>query len=165
MIRISTPDPNKPIINWIRYTVEKEMNECPLCKTELPNDHPALNLVALETYVKSKGGWEVFESNHVNYGYPEGKSFSIAPKTGTFGNKILEGKIVAKKIKYDSGDIERDYYDGDLPQGTTFETYIVVEIEGAFYKKTGTGDSYGEVSWDGDLKIVTPTEKVIRVFE
>lgn len=43
--------------------------------------------------------------------------------------------------------------------------WIVVKVDGRFYKKHGTGDSYGEVSWNGFLKEVFPKEKTVVAYE
>ena len=130
--------------------------QCPLCKSEIPEDSPAFALDELATWVREKGGWSILETDHPKYGYPVGKSFDIN------GNSA---EIVAKKVIYDSGDIDRSgYYDNELPQGTTFEVYIVVKFRNGFLKKSGTGDSYGEISWDGELLPVVPSVKTIEVY-
>jgi hypothetical protein len=109
------------------------MTNCPLCNSEIPSDSPAMQLTKLSEFVKSKGGWEIFETDHATYGYPVGKQFNVNGWTA---------KVVAKKVRIDNGDIDKDYWDGELPQGTTFEAYVVIQVgENNFFKKTGTGDS------------------------
>jgi hypothetical protein len=104
-------------------------------------------LVSVGKAVRSLGGWSTIES------YPIGKTFLAGDYTA---------KVVAKVT--DPG-YPANGYDGAYEQGSEFETYIVLEAEGQFFKKTGTGDSYGEVSWDGDLLPATVKEKVVKVYE
>lgn len=159
MIRIPVPDPDKPYVNWITYRdMEAPMSECPLCKSALPSDHPALTLAALDKAVKEMGGWDNFEGDDARWGKPVGSTFRVGARTA---------KVEAKKVSYNAGDLAEyaSYYGSELPQGTTFETFVVIEIDGSYFKKTGTADSYGTISWDGDLKIVVPTEKTVKVFE
>jgi hypothetical protein len=149
-------DPNKPTIQLITY---KDLGsvivsvECPTCQTQLPSDHPAFHREVLLEWVKTNGGWDRFESSM----YVEGKVLNVP--------NLPDVKIAAIKQTYDPGDIDLDYY-GELPQGTEFEVFVVLQVgENAFFKKTGTGDSYGRVSWDGEFKNVTPREKKVLVFE
>ena len=128
---------------------------CPLCGSEVSPNSPALILSELLDFIRTKG-WDSLESDSTTYGYPVGKKFTVGARSAM---------VVAKKIKYDVGDLDADYYGGELPQGTTYETYIVIQVDEGFFKKTGTGDSYGDISWDGELKIVEPKEKVIKVYE
>lgn len=98
--------------------------------------------------VRAKGGWSYIE-NSVDVG----ESFTADGFTA---------KVVARKT--DPG-FPANGYDGAYEQGTEFEAFIVVEVDGKFFKKTGTGDSCGDVSWDGDLLPATQTEKVVYVYE
>ena len=153
------PDPNKTQTQWIKYTnMEPQMATCPYCSSEISPDNPALILDALKKTVDKLGGWAIFENDRISYGYPVGKTFTV-------GSHVA--KVEAKKTTYSTGDIERNGYYGEseLPQGTTFDVYVIIEVSGSYFKKSGTGDSYGEVSWDGDLKIVKPVEKLVKVFE
>jgi hypothetical protein len=128
--------------------------QCPYCKSEITEDNPVLAIQTLRNWISTHIGWDAFESDH---SYPVGKVFSIAGKPA---------KVVAKKTTYDTGDIDRDgYYGSELPQGTIFETYIVIEYAGNFFKKLGEGDSYGEVAWNGELLPVTPKVKTVEVYE
>jgi hypothetical protein len=147
---MNEPDPNKPVRNWISYySMETPLYNCPTCNTELNIEHPAYNLTKLIEWVS--GNWDVFE------GYSMGQT---VPVTGA----TLPITVVASKITYDTGDFDRDHF-YEWPQGSTFEAYVVFQIGDSFYKKTGTGDSYGDVSWDGELRTVTATERVVKEFK
>lgn len=157
-IVLGEPDPNKPQIDWIRYTdMEPKMKNCPTCNTALPEEHAAFNLPKLQGWVRSQGGWQIFEQSKYKVGY----QFSIPGI-----NSVVE--VAGLKTSYDTGDISTEgYYGGEspLPQGSEFETFVVLRIGESYFKKTGTGDSYGDVSWDGDVRAVTAKTKVIEVFE
>jgi hypothetical protein len=131
------------------------MTQCPFCHSEVDANNPIHSIVALRKWVENEGGWSIFESDSETYGYPVGKTFLVSGG---------EAKVAAKKVSYDSGDIDTSYYD-ELPQGTTFDTYVVIEYSGNFYKKSGSGDSYGEISWDGELLPVVPKVKTVQVYE
>lgn len=130
------------------------MNKCPYCNSEVDESNSVFILPALLKYIK-KYGWGMFESDH---SYPVGKQFTFDGYSAT---------IAAKKISYDSGEVDVSDYNGDsaLPQGSTYNAYIVFKVGNNYFKKTGTGDSYGDVSWDGDLIPVQVKTKTIEVFE
>lgn len=148
-------DPNKPVKNWITYREEITMQNCPTCNTPLPENHSAFDLEAIQAYVKASYGWHIFESPK----YKEGTTFTLPN-----GKVAL---VAASKITYDKGDIDVEAYYGEsaLPQGSEFKTHIVIKVGDAYFKKTGHGDSYGEVTWDGDLMPVKVREKTVLVFE
>jgi hypothetical protein len=133
---------------------KQSMQACPTCDTLLPETHPAFLMTDLLRWVKDQGGWDVFEAAK----YTKGATFTVNGYTA---------EIADIKDTYDSGDIDVEGYYGEsaLPQGSTFDGYIVIKIGNTYFKKTGTGDSYGEMSWDGDLKRVTPKVKTIEVYE
>lgn len=156
MIIRDTPDPNKPLVSWIRYSIEPEEKKtmtakCPTCNSELPDNHPALTLQSLLNYIENSGGWYIFNS------------YSVGDKVSKFDDV----EIAAIKTMYETGDVDVESYYGEsaLPQGSEFETYIVFKVGEFFYKKTGRGDSYGEVEWDGDIKQVEAVAKTIWEFK
>lgn len=123
------------------------MATCPMCDSEIADNNRALKQVSLEETVSRLGGWSSFES--CNVGYP----FTAGP---------YKAKLEAAKL--DPG-YPPHTYDGSYEQGETFEAHIVIEVEGDYFKKTGTGDSYGEINWDGSVKPVVATTKLVKVFE
>lgn len=72
-----------------------------------------------------------------------------------------------------SSKTERSDYDsyGEYDQGSSETVWIVFRLEpphGAaerFFRKEGTADSYGEVSWDRTFREVKATEKTVTVYE
>jgi len=147
-------DPTKPVKQWISYySMEPPVYNCPTCNTELDTSHPAYNLAKLMEYV-GNNHWSMFD------GCSEGTGVNVPGAT-------LPINIASIKSTYNTGDVDVNGYYGEsaLPQGSTFDAYIVFQIGDQYYRKTGTGDSYGEVSWDGDLRAVTMTEKIVREFK
>lgn len=131
------------------------MQKCPLCFTEVPDDSPAV----LAEIIDKEVSWHSFESDSAQYGKPIGHKFNI-PGVGI-------AEVVAKKAKYDTGDLGTGYYGGEseLPQGTEFDVFVVLKVGENFYRKTGTGDSYGEVFWTGNVRPVQGVAKTVIVYE
>jgi len=125
------------------------MYNCPTCNTELPINHPARAVGALLDFVKDHS-WTVFDNYKVG---------QLVPISG------FDISIAAIKSTYETGDVDVESFYGELPQGSEFEAFIVFKIGDAYYKKTGTGDSYGDVEWDGDLRQVTATPRTILEFK
>jgi hypothetical protein len=123
------------------------MPKCPTCETELESNHPALFLAKIADFVKGYSSWSTIED------YPEGHTLRLGD---------LSAKLVSKKV--DPG-YPANGYDGAWEQGTEFTAHLVLEVNDHFFMKTGTGDSYGDISWDGDLKQVTVKERVVKYYE
>lgn len=129
------------------------MASCPTCNTVLDDNHPAFKLQYLLEWIEKSGGWAIFE----NVKYVVGTPITAVPGV----------TIAAIKSTYETGDVDVEGYYGEssLPQGSEFETYIVFQIGDLYYKKTGTGDSYGDVDWNGDIKQVQATTKTVLEFK
>ena len=121
--------------------------KCPYCESEIEETNPAILLFRLNEVAGSTYSWSTMEN------WPVGKAFRV-------GSEMAQ--LVDKKI--DPG-YPANGYDGAWDQGTEFTAHLVIEFKGSFFKKTGTGDSYGEIAWDGDLKPAKVTEKVVKVYE
>src|ERR1044071_502218 len=143
-------DPSRPVKNWVTYREEVPMKNCPTCNTALPENHSAFDLESIQAYIKANYGWHIFENTRT---YKEGSTFQLPN-----GKLAL---VASSKITYDKGDVDVEGYYGEsaLPQGSEFKTHIVLKVGDAYFMKTGHGDSYGEVTWDGDLTPVKAKEK------
>lgn len=131
------------------------MATCPYCQSAVDDNNPALLCEKIAAALKDQ--WGKAESDSDYYGWPVGKRFPVSD-VGTV-------EVVDKKVKVDVTEMERGYYDdGELPQGTTFEVYVVLKVGEHFFKKTGVGDSYSEISWNGPVKPVTPKEETRVVY-
>lgn len=123
------------------------MPKCPACNSEVDSNNPALLLEDLKAAVTRVGGWGFLEGRNVGY------SFLV----GSNSAKIVERKTTPG--------YPADGYDGAWDQGTEYEASLVIEIGDSYFKKTGTGDSYGDIAWNGDLKPVKVSEKIVKVYE
>lgn len=124
------------------------MAVCPYCESIIAEDNKSLKLLALtEAVAKMPGSWTKLESTYNGYTFSAGRF-----------------DAVVREIKNNPG-YPKNTYDDTYEQGSTYEAHIIVEIGGIFYKKTGTGDSYGEINWDGPVTEVKMTEKIVQVFE
>lgn len=120
---------------------------CPMCNSVIENDNPALKQVALVAAVENKGGWSYLASRN------PGLTFSANGFT-----------VKLEKVK-DTPGYPKNGWDGAYEQGETYEAHLVFSVEGTYFKKIGTGDSYGKISWDGELKQVQAKEMIVKVFE
>ncbi len=123
------------------------MEKCPYCNSDIPEDNPAILLHRVKEALTSTYSWGTMEN------WPVGRTFRVGSDTA---------ELVDKKI--DPG-YPANGYDGAWDQGTEFTAHLVILFKGSYFKKTGTGDSYGEIAWDGDLKPAKVTEKVVKVYE
>ncbi len=131
---------------------ETTMQKCQYCQSELPDNHPAF--IAKE--LNSTLNWTSIESDSNYNGYPVGKIFMS-------GKYTIE--VMAKKLKPELDELEDGYSEeGAYPQGTTYNAYIVIKADNNFFRKDGTADSWGEISWDSALRTVTPTTKTITEY-
>lgn len=134
------------------------MKNCPYCDSEVRYDNPVFVAVALEKELQAH--WYKAESDDATYGWPIGKTIH-------FDGSLAE--VVDKKVKATSEEFSDGYYYGgsELPQGTTFETYVILKVGEHFFKKTGEGDSYSEIVWTGPVLPVKPKAetRVVYVFE
>jgi hypothetical protein len=121
---------------------------CPTCRTELEPGSPSAIGVALKNHIESNGGWD--------QGFTEDHKYRF----DTYTADIV-------KVKDSWGDPNSDRYEdySYIHQGDTFEAFVVFRVGDFFFKKTGQGDSYGEVDWDGDFTPVTMKVKTIEVYE
>lgn len=122
------------------------MITCITCGTDLEPGSVGAIAVKVKQYADSNYGWGYFD---------EGDTFTID------GQKAEVVKV--RKAWNDGGDDSEDY--SYARQGQTFDAFVVVKVGDLFFRKSGTGDSYGEVSWDGDFGPVQMKSKQVTVYE
>ena len=117
--------------------------KCTLCASEIsPGSVGEISLL-LKRHLDSR-----YEAERVGY---------------KFNFNGYTAEIVKVKDSWDDGlESETSSY---AHQGETFEAYIIYKVNDFFFKKAGTGDSYGEVSWDGGFGPVEAKPRVITVYE
>lgn len=152
---------NKPIVNWIDY---KDLGdifmsvECKYCGSILPDSHPAVIAQLIEDSVKD---WSKFESDHERFGYPVG---SVVNVPGINGQVFVESKKIRPTLE-DISEGYGHYGESEYPQGTEYSTYIIFRHGDSFFKKTGSGDSYGEITWSGPVRVTKPKEITVTSWE
>ncbi len=144
-------------LNKLRLEKEEKtsMVKCEYCQTELPENHPGVIAQRLDEHVN----WGQLESDSAVYGYAVGRTFTV---------NGLTVEVVAKKLKPAIDELEDGYYDsgeGAYSQGTVFGVYVVIKCQGNYFKKSGTADSYGEISWNKALRPTTPTTRTIVEYK
>jgi hypothetical protein len=123
------------------------MIECTLCKTQLDPE--------------SEGGIAVRILNFMDGSYRHSWDSLSEGQTFMVGNKTVQ--VVKVRDGWDDGlDSDTSSYSH---QGETFDAHVVLKVGDFFYKKSGTGDSYGEVSWDGDFGPVKLTVRTVEVYD
>lgn len=80
----------------------------------------------------------------------DGQSVSL-----TTGNPVPVKHVHSKTRETDS---YGEYMQGDE------DVFVIFELNGKFYKKSGYQDSYGGSTWDGPVVEVTPITKTIQVW-
>lgn len=66
----------------------------------------------------------------------------------------------------DEGDETRErYYDSPHEQGHEGTCFIVFEVNGKYYRKTGITDSYANRNWNGKFREVTKGEVIVTKYE
>lgn len=96
-------------------------NKCQFCGSHVPNDHP--HFIGEKLIAKTWDGWQGWAD------YKDGTQVTVE------GLGVVT--VVAKHATYGE-----DQGEDDRP------VFIIFEINGQFYRKNGTADSYGEVNWN-----------------
>lgn len=132
------------------------MAECSYCGSEVEETNQVFTADAIN---RAEVYWHHFENERGSYVYPVGSFIEI--------DGVGRAEVVAKKLRADVSEFEEGYYEGgtSLPQGTTFQAYVVLKVGDHFFKKTGTGDSYSDITWTGDVRPVKAKEKTVTVYE
>ena len=123
------------------------MITCVTCGTNLEPGSAGAIAVKIQEHADANYGWNYFD---------EGDTFTIE------GQKA---EVVKVRKSWNDGEEEDDVDYAYARQGLTFDAFIVVKVGDLFFKKSGTGDSYGGVSWDGDFGQVQMKSKQVTVYE
>lgn len=129
--------------------------ECTKCKYEVLFDAVHLD-------------WQIAYDGDYEYSRTGGYPGSYKP----FKRQLANGAEVETTDKHDKT-LWGPGYGGDYdeyPQGTEFDAWVILKVTEAdgtvlFFRKSGTANSYGNVSWDGLLQEVKAVKKEVTVFE
>lgn len=83
---------------------------------------------------------------------------------GYYGS--TNGQVTVVERHLDEGDETHErYYDSPHEQGHEGTCFIVFEVNGRYYRKTGTTDSYANRNWNGKFREVTKGEVQVIKYE
>lgn len=87
-----------------------------------------------------------------------------------FEATLSNGSRVSTVDKHNTDSWGSGGYEGEYPQGSEFDAWVVIKVESPsdgilFFKKNGTANSYGTVTWGGRFQQVKAVEKIVTVFE
>lgn len=125
------------------------MNNCPMCFSAISDDNPALVAVVID---KAGIDWDDFGSGRW-------KSYNVGD------TYHIEGVGDAEVIQVKLYDGPPGWSSDELPQGTEFEAFVVLKVGEHFYRKTGAGNSYNDITWAGPVFPVKATSKTVTVYE
>lgn len=87
----------------------------------------------------------------------------------TYRETLSNGTQVTTVARHDTTTWGPKYSDDEYEQGSEFECFVVLKFEGPdgklYFRKNGTADSYGRVSWNGLFQEVKAVTKEVTVFE
>lgn len=125
------------------------MTNCPMCFSEISDDNPAV----IAAMIEAAGlDWEDFGPGRWK-GHGVGDTFAI---TGVGSAEVVSVKLYNGPPGWSTG---------ELPQGTEFDTHVVLKVGEHFFRKTGKGDSYNEITWNGTVLPVKATVKTVTVYD
>lgn len=75
-----------------------------------------------------------------------------------------EGRVKVVERELDEGNPD-GWYESNHEQGHEGQIFIVFEVNGKFWRKDGTTDSYANRSWDGKFREVKRGEVKITKYE
>lgn len=80
-------------------------------------------------------------------------------------NTGVQGKIKVVERELDEGNPDGGWYESNHEQGHEGQIFIVFEVNGKFWRKDGTTDSYANRSWDGKFREVKRGEVKVTKYE
>lgn len=97
----------------------------------------------VEDLILSKGGWEYWAET---------------PYTNQTEIRVVEREL-------DEGDDRDSWYESPHEQGHEGNCYIVFEVDGRYWRKTGETDSYANRQWVGKFREVAKGEILVTKYE
>jgi hypothetical protein len=104
------------------------------------------NTIEVEDLILSYGSWDAWGESYMRSGWAD---------------RIR----VAERFLDEGDETHERYYDSPHEQGHEGTCFIVFEVDGKFYRKTGTTDSYANRNWNGKFREVTKGEVTVIRFQ
>lgn len=124
---------------------------CPNCGQDMPDNSP-YTPIEVQNAVEASTDWE-------NVAYR--LSLSV-PQTAWIVRMRGKGVTVNVVEKIEPVDMPSNEYDR---QGETYKAFLILEVDGSYYRKEAHVDSYADVEWSGPVTRVNKVEKTIQVWE
>lgn len=125
---------------------------CPNCSQPINADSPITPAEVHAAVLHAESSWEGFVYSLTN---GRGRSSLVLHLRGKNYNPVLVEKVEPVNMPDD------EY----ARQGETYLAHLIFKVGEDHFRKTANVDSYGEETWDGELKLVKPVQKTITVFE
>lgn len=77
----------------------------------------------------------------------------------------MDGKVKVVERELDEGNPDGGWYESNHEQGHEGQIFIVFEVNGKFWRKDGTTDSYARRSWNGKFREVKRGEVKVTKYE
>lgn len=106
------------------------------------------NTIQVEDLILGWGDWESWAND------------------SAYGLRTRPSEVTIVEVHLDEGDetLER-YYDSAHEQGHEGTCFIVFEVDGKYYRKSGTTDSYANRNWNGKFREVKKGEILVTKYE
>jgi hypothetical protein len=125
---------------------------CGNCGQDMP-DNSAYTPIELAEAIESVGNWEGLVYAAFRQLNPTNRI-----KVPLRGNDVWV--TVVEKIE--PKDMPSNEYDR---QGETYKAFLILEVDGTYYRKEAHVDSYADESWTGPVTRVNRIEKTVQVWE
>ena len=104
------------------------------------------NTIEVEDLILSFGPWDAWAESYQRPGWHD--------RVGVVERFLDEGDETHER-----------YYDSPHEQGHEGTCFIVFEVNGKYYRKTGVTDSYANRNWNGKFREVTKGEVIVTKYE
>ncbi len=124
---------------------------CPNCGQDMPDNHP-YTPIEVQNAVEDAHSWETIDYR-----------LSTSTPQKAWPVKIRGKNAVVNVVeKIEPVDMPSNEYDR---QGETYKSFLILEVDGSYYRKEAHVDSYAEATWSGAVTKVNRVEKMIQVWE
>jgi hypothetical protein len=132
---------------------------CPVCAQPIDDD---FNAVIVGPALRGIANWDVWAT--------AGETLLNGGRNNHWTNLVRDvtyrgHEVVIEQVATKPAGVSMTEWDESYPQGTTFDAYVLFRINGRFYRATGEGDSYGDITWHPHLQEVKVKTKTIEVYE
>lgn len=125
---------------------------CANCGQDMPDNSPFTPL-EVQAAFEASHSWE-----NVHYAFQR----SVNPVSSY--RLTLRGKPAQMNVAEYIPPVDMPSSEYDR-QGETYKAFLILEVNGAYYRKEAHVDSYAEETWTGPVIRVNKVEKIVQVWE